>query len=224
LGAGAVTLTVGALLSTVTETAVLVVVLPAASRATAVSVWLPFDTEVVFQLIENGAVVSSAPRFTPSSLNCTPVTPTLSVAVELTVTVEPPTNEPLAGAVTLTVGAVLSTVTETAVLVVVLPAASCATAVSVWLPFDTEVVFHEVVYGETVSSVPKFAPSSLNCTPTTPLLSEAVALTVTAEPPTDAPAAGEPMLIVGAITSTVYVPPSCSAKRPQDILIGRCAN
>jgi len=34
-----------------------------------------------------------------------------------------------------------------------------------------------VEYGEEVSSAPKFVPSSLNCTPTTPMLSEAVAVT-----------------------------------------------
>ena len=33
------------------------------------------------QMIEEGDEVSSAPRFTPSSLNCTPATPTLSDAV-----------------------------------------------------------------------------------------------------------------------------------------------
>ena len=41
--------TVGATLSTVTVTPLLVVVLPAASRATAVSVWEPLLAVVVFQ-------------------------------------------------------------------------------------------------------------------------------------------------------------------------------
>jgi hypothetical protein len=54
--------------------------------------------------------VSSVPRSEPSSLNCTPTTPTLSAAVALTlivlVTVAPP-----AGEVTETVGFVVSAVT-----------------------------------------------------------------------------------------------------------------
>ncbi len=35
------------------------------------------------------------------------------------------------------------------------------------------VVFHDIVYGFTVSSGAMFTPSSLNCTPTTPMLSHA---------------------------------------------------
>src|SRR3989442_1199493 len=48
------------------------VVLPAASRATAVSVCVPFAAVVVAQVIAYGADVSSVARFAPSSLNCTP--------------------------------------------------------------------------------------------------------------------------------------------------------
>ena len=55
-----------------------------------------------------GETVSSAPRFTPSSLNCTPTTPTLSLAVALTATVAPDTVDPPAGAVIATVGGVVS--------------------------------------------------------------------------------------------------------------------
>src|SRR5438270_831616 len=40
-------------------------------------------------------------------------------------------------------------------------------------------VFHGVTYGATVISPPRFAPSSLNCTPMTPTLSVAGALTET---------------------------------------------
>src|SRR5438445_13893084 len=54
-----------------------------------------------------GAAVTSAPRFAPSSLNCTPTTPTLSVALAETVTV-PATVAPSAGAVIETVGGVVS--------------------------------------------------------------------------------------------------------------------
>ena len=53
-------------------------------------------------------MVSSAPSsVAPSTLNCTPATPTLSEAVAVRVTV-PDTVAPLAGAVRLTVGAVVS--------------------------------------------------------------------------------------------------------------------
>jgi hypothetical protein len=61
----------------------------------------------VFQEIENGALVSAAPRFTPSSWNCTLVTATLSAAVAETLTVLL-TVAPLAGEETVTVGGVES--------------------------------------------------------------------------------------------------------------------
>src|SRR6059036_2605324 len=99
--------TTGDALSTVTLTAADVAVLPAASRATAVKVWDPLTASVVFHEREYGAAVTSAPRFAPSSLNCTPTTPTLSVALAETVTV-PETVEPAAGAVMETVGGVVS--------------------------------------------------------------------------------------------------------------------
>ncbi len=149
---GAVTETVGGVVSaawllTVTETDVLVVELPAASRATAVSVCAPLATEAVFHETEYGEAVSSAPRLAPSSLNCTPTTPTLSEAFAVTLSVDE-TVCPAEGAVIETVGLVVSatwllTVTETDVLVVEFPAASRATAVSVCAPFAVEVVFHE---------------------------------------------------------------------------------
>src|SRR6266851_5636773 len=147
---GVVMLTVGPgpgppLLGTVTFTGAEVVVLPAASRATAVRACAPAVAVAVFQATEYGAVVTSVPRFEPSSLNWTPTTPTLSVAVALTVVV-PVTVAPFAGAVIATVGGVVSgvgfeTVTETGADVVVLPAASRATAVSVWAPAVAVVVF-----------------------------------------------------------------------------------
>ena len=52
--------------------------------------------------------MSSAPRLLPSSLNCTPVTPTLSDALAETVTEEPETVALLLGAVSETVGGLLS--------------------------------------------------------------------------------------------------------------------
>src|ERR1051326_8562407 len=160
--------------ATVTVTGADVVVLPAASPATAFIVWVPSAAVVLSHVIEYGAVVSSMPRFAPSSLNCTPATPTLSAAVALTATVAPETVAPPAGAVIDTVGAVVSpvldTVTVTAADVFVLPAASRATAVNVCVPFVAVVVSHGTKYGAAVASVPRFAPSSLNCTPAPPTL------------------------------------------------------
>ena len=94
-------------LDTVTVT-VDVLVLPAASLAVAVRVWEPLDTPTVFHVPEYGETVSSEPRFTPSSLNWTPTTATLSLAVA-DMAVEPDTVEALVGAVMETVGRVVST-------------------------------------------------------------------------------------------------------------------
>jgi hypothetical protein len=136
-------------LLTVTVNAADVRELPAASRATAVNVWLPFDADVVFHAAEYGLIVSSAPAFTPSTLNCTPMTRTLSDALAVIVTVAE-TVDPLAGAVIDTDGRVLSallTVTLTEAEVVLWPAASRATAVRTCVPFVTPVVFHDFEYG-----------------------------------------------------------------------------
>src|SRR5438093_13132205 len=97
-------------------------------------------------------------------------------------------------------GPPLDTVTVTGAEVVRLPAPSRATAVRVWDPSLVVVVSHEIEYGASVSSAPRLAPSSLNWTPTTPTLSEALALTVVA-PPTVDPAVGAVMLTVGAVVS-----------------------
>src|SRR5947207_900765 len=59
-----------------------------------------------------------------------------------------------------------------------------------------------MVYGAVRSSAPRFAPSSLNWTPTTPTLSLAFADTVTV-PVTDAPAAGAVIATVGGVRSSV---------------------
>src|SRR6185503_19906545 len=175
--AGAVMLTVGAVVSfeTVTVTAAAVAVLPAASRATAVSVCVPLLAAVVSQETAYGVVVSSAPRLAPSRRNWTPATPTLSDALTVTVRV-PLTVAPVAGAVMLTVGAVVSfeTVTVTAAAVAVLPAASRAPAVSVCVPLLAAVVSQETAYGVAVSSAPRLAPSRRNWTPATPTLSDAL--------------------------------------------------
>src|SRR3989344_2074410 len=102
----------GTALLTVTVVPAESVVFPAASLATAVRVWVPFEVPVVLQVVEYGDVVSSVPRFAPSSLNWTPATPTLSVADAETAT-EPETVEPFAGAVKDTEGAMVSAVVFT---------------------------------------------------------------------------------------------------------------
>src|SRR3989344_3577621 len=94
-------------LLTVTATPDEVEVLPAASRAVAVTVWAPLVAAVVFQETLEGEVVSSAERLRPSSLNWTPATETLSDA-EAVMLIVPETVVPLLGAVIETVGAVVS--------------------------------------------------------------------------------------------------------------------
>src|SRR6185503_5124075 len=97
----------GAEFDTVTETGADVDEFPAASRTTAVNVCAALEADAVFHDTEYGAVVSSAPRFAPSSLNCTPATPTLSFAFAATLTV-PEIVTPVAGAESATVGSVVS--------------------------------------------------------------------------------------------------------------------
>lgn len=96
--------------------------------------------------------------------------------------------------------ATLFTVTVMLAEVVWLPAASLAVAVMEWEPFVERVVLKTVEYGETVSSVPRFVPSSLNCTPATPTLSEAEAERVTVLE-TIAPDAGAVRDTVGGVVS-----------------------
>src|SRR6266581_8293421 len=103
--AGAVIDTVGGVLSlnTVTLTELEVYWRPSRSLATAIKVCEPLLAVVVFQEIEYGAVVSSAPRSAPSSLNWTPATtsdPTM-LTLARTGTV-PATVEPEAGDVIVT--------------------------------------------------------------------------------------------------------------------------
>jgi hypothetical protein len=65
---------------------------------------------------------------------------------------------------------------------------------------DEVVVFHVTVYGETVSSLPRLPPSSLNWTPTTPTLSAALAVTEI-DADTVAPFAGAESDTVGGVVS-----------------------
>src|SRR5207249_5184679 len=148
-GAGEEMEMVGGVLSTVTLTAAAVAVFPAASRATAVKLWFPLEAKMLFHETEYGAAVTSAPRLAPSSLNCTPRTPTLSVALAETV-IGPATEAPARGAVSETVGGALSTVTVTPAAVAVLPAASRATAVRVWAAWVVVGAGQDTGYGEWV--------------------------------------------------------------------------
>ena len=200
----------GAVFDTVTTTGEDVVVLPLASRALAVSVCDPFDVAVVIHEKLYGALVSSAPTCVPSRRNATLATATLSDAFMETVT-GPETVAPAAGAVIDTVGGtvsgVLATVTTTLGAKPKLPAASRAFADSVCEPSTTAVVFHETEYGDEGSSAPSGAPSRRNCTPTTPTLSAAVAVTVVV-PMTVAPAEGAVTLAVGTVVSGSGPPPT----------------
>jgi hypothetical protein len=56
-------------LFTVTTTGADVVALPAASTALAASVWIPFVTVVVSQVMAYGADATAAPRSAPSRRN-----------------------------------------------------------------------------------------------------------------------------------------------------------
>src|SRR2546425_607820 len=134
-------------LFTVTLTGAEGVLLPAASRATAVRVCVPLRAVVLFQETVYGATVTSAPRLAPSSLNCTPPTPTLSEAIaEIVTTLD--TVAPLSGDVIETSGGVASpftTVTLTPAEAVLLPAASRATAVRMCVPLRAVGVVQETL-------------------------------------------------------------------------------
>ncbi len=99
--------------ATLTFTTADVVVLPAASRARAVSVCAPLGTVRLSQVSAYGAAVSSGPLAWPSTRNWTPVTPTLSAAEAATVTMSL-TSAMSAGEVIATVGGVVSAGVESA--------------------------------------------------------------------------------------------------------------
>jgi vacuolar-type H+-ATPase subunit I/STV1 len=196
--------TVGAVVSlkTVTFTDADVPMLFAASYALVVNACVPFVSAVVSRLKLYGLLVS-VPASEPSTYNSTLVTLKLSDALAVTAAVVPLTVALSAGLVMLVVGTVVSafaTVTVTLLDVVVLPLVSRATAVRVWVPSLTAVVFQLVEYGDAVSSLPKLTPSSLNCTPATAALSEALAVTLVV-PLTVAWSAGAVTETVGAVVS-----------------------
>src|SRR3989338_451168 len=106
---------------------------------------------------------------------------------------------------------VFDTVTLLITLHLVFPAASRATALRVWVPLVAVVEFHAREYGDVVSSAPTLAPSTLNCTPATPLTcpepvegSDALADRVTV-PETVAPSAGAVRETVGLVVSVPLV-------------------
>src|SRR2546426_1370025 len=125
------------------------------------------------------------------------LTPTLSVeAVQERLIWEEETAAAVSPVGTEDAVAALHTATVTAAQVVRLPAASRATAVRVCEPLLAVVVFHDIEYGAAVSSAPRVAPSNRNCTPTTPTLSEALAVTLGVAP-TVGPVTGEGVVSVG---------------------------
>lgn len=83
------------------------------------------------------------------------------------------------------------------------PALLVTMAFRVCEPSETPVEFHVVVYGEEVRAEPMLLPSTWNCTLATPTSSEAVAVKVTADPPTVAPLVGALKETVGGPLSTV---------------------
>src|SRR6185369_1237596 len=100
----------------------------------------------------------------------------------------------------------LFTVTLTAAEVVLLFAASSATAVRLTAALADVVVFQFTVYGAVVSLPSEVAPAK-NSTLATPLSSAAVAVTATV-PATVAAAVGAVTLTVGAIVSGAVAPRS----------------
>ena len=151
--------------------------------------------------------MSAEPRFTPFSVNWTDVTAILSDALADTATV-PPTVDPEEGAVRLTVGAVesddvLLTVMVTGLDVVTLPAASRATARIVCVPLATLAEFQLRSKGLVRTSDPTAVPSTVNQTPATPELSDAVARRVTV--PVAVPPVGFERLTAGGMESPAAV-------------------
>jgi len=176
---------------TLTVIAAEVAVLPAASLATAVKLCEPLLAVVVFHEIEYGAAVTSAPRFTPSSLNCTPTTPTLSVALAETVTV-PETEAPATGAVMETAGGVASFTTVNMLVLVAVPPGVVTLSGPVVAPVGT--VSRIVVAEATVKGA---ALTPLNVTAVAPV--KFVPVIVTMVP--SGPLVGVRLVIVGGITT-----------------------
>ena len=124
----------------------------------------------------------------------------------------PETIAPEAGVIIETVGELvfelltLLAVIDTAALVALFPAVSTTTAVRLCLPFTNVVVFNDCEYGAAATAVPRFVPSTWNCTLATPTLSLALAETVTV-PATVAPLAGAVIDTVGGVVSGLLAVP-----------------
>jgi hypothetical protein len=161
--------------------------------ATAEREWLPLESVVVLREKPNGAVVTAAPEFAPSTLNCTLVV--LEETLVETATV-PETVAPDAGEVIEMVGAEeLLTVIKTVALVVERPLEVLATAASEWLPLVSVAVFREKLNGAVVTVEPELLPSTMSCTPA--VLEETLVVIGTV-PETVAPEAGEVIETLGA--------------------------
>src|SRR6202035_594077 len=102
---------------------------------------VPLERPVVFQVVRYGARVAVAIGV-PLAENATEVRVPSSVALAVRVTV-PRTSALLAGAVQLTLGGALSTITATPVDVVTLPAPSVARDARVWDRLATLAEFHD---------------------------------------------------------------------------------
>ena len=102
----------------------------------------------------------------------------------------------------------LLTVLATALLVVVCPAAFPATAVSTWLPFDSVVVFREMLNGALVTAAPTALPSTFSCTLV--VLAE-TAVETEMVPAIVAPEAGELIAMVGGVETGAELPQAGTA-------------
>jgi len=161
--------------------------------ATAEREWLPLESAVVFREKPNGALVTAAPEFAPSTLNCTLVT--LEDTLVETATV-PETFAPDTGEVIEMDGAEkLFTVIVTMALVVERPLDVLATAASEWLPLVSVVVFREKLNGAVVTVDPELLPSTMNWTS---LVLEDTLVVIGTVPERVAPGAGEVIETLGA--------------------------
>jgi len=161
--------------------------------ATAEREWLPLESAVVFREKPNGALVTAAPEFAPSTLNCTLVT--LEDTLVETATV-PETFAPDKGEVIEMDGAEeLFTVIVTMALVVERPLDVLATAASEWLPLVSVVVFREKLNGAVVTVDPELLPSTMNWTS---LVLEDTLVVIGTVPERVAPGAGEVIETLGA--------------------------
>ena len=218
---GAVTAPVGAVLSTrrLVITAD-VNVLPDLSVVTARRSYRPSAVPVVVvHVTAYGAVVAVTPWLVQVLVPagdrwyCTELTP-LPPSAELAVMLIAPRRMPLlVGAVTLPVGAVLSTRTFAIVADVnVFPTLSVVITRKSYRPSVEVVVSHVVAYGDVVSATPRFdhepapAGETWNCADATPDDASAeLDVTLTAVPRTFALATGAVTEPVGAVASAVNV-------------------